>query len=80
MNRGIRNALTKLNSKEFEKRNGSRRILFETEEKPMLMALLLPPFEVCEWSYHHKVGSNPHVWFGKGQYSVPSDYLNQYVM
>lgn len=45
----------------------------------MLRALPLIPFEICEWSYKHKVGPNSHIWFGKGQYSVPSDYLNQYV-
>lgn len=39
----------------------------------------LIPFEICEWSYHHKVGPNSHIWFDKGQYSVPSDYLNQCV-
>ena len=79
LNRGIMDALAKLNSKEFQKRNGSRKILFETEEKPMLRALPLIPFEICEWSYNHKVGPNSHIWFEKGQYSVPSDYLNQYV-
>jgi hypothetical protein len=79
LNSGIMDALAKLNSKEFQKRNGSRRILFETEEKPMLRALPLIPFEICEWSYNHKVGPNSHIWFEKGQYSVPSDYLNQYV-
>ena len=79
LNRGIREALAKLNSKEFQKRNGSRKIIFETEEKPLLRALPLIPFEICEWSYHHKVGPNSHIWFDKGQYSVPSDYLNQCV-
>ena len=79
LNRGIMDALAKLNSKEFQKRNGSRKILFETEEKPMLRALPLAPFEICGWSYNHKVGTNSHIWFEKGQYSVPSDYLNQYV-
>jgi len=45
----------------------------------MLRALPLLPFEICEWSYRHKVGPNSHIWFDKGQYSVPSDYLNKYV-
>ena len=49
------------------------------KQKPMLRALPLLPFEICEWSYHHKVGPNSHIWFGKGQYSVPGGYLNQYV-
>lgn len=79
LNRGIREVLAKLNSKEFQKRNGSRKIIFETEEKPMLRALPLIPFEICEWSYNHKVGPNSHIWFDKGQYSVPGDYLNKYV-
>ena len=79
LNRGIKGTLDKLNSKEFQKRNGSRKIIFETEEKPMLRALPLIHFEICEWSYNHKVGANSHIWFDKGQYSVPSDFLNKYV-
>lgn len=34
---------------------------------------------ICEWSYHHKAGPNFQIWFDKGQYSVPSNYLNKYV-
>lgn len=79
LNHGIREVLDKLNSKEFQKRNGSRKIIFETEEKPMLRALPLIPFEICEWSYNHKVGPSSHIWFDKRQYSVPNDYLNRYV-
>ncbi|MEY8338718.1 hypothetical protein AALB16_11975 [Lachnospiraceae bacterium 62-35] len=60
-------------------RNGSRKIIFEIEEKPMLRTLPLMPFEICEWSYNHKVGPNSHIWFDKGQYSVPGNYLNGYV-
>ena len=54
-------------------------ICFDTEEKPVLRALPLIPFEICEWSYHHKVGPNSHIWFDKGQYSVPSEYINKSV-
>ncbi len=54
-------------------------ILFENEEKPMLRALTLIPFEICAWSYNHKVGLNSHIWFDKGQYSIPSNHLNQNV-
>ena len=55
--------------------SGSRRSIFETEEKPYLRALPLIPYEVCEWSYGHKVGSNSHIWWNKGQYSVPYRYI-----
>ena len=79
LNRGIRKALDKLNHKEFQKRNGSRWSIFEAEEKPLLRPLPLIPYEICEWDYKHKVHPDSHIWFDKGQYSVPSDYLNTYV-
>ncbi|MBQ9198757.1 MAG: hypothetical protein IJ141_01080 [Lachnospiraceae bacterium] len=79
LNRGIREALEKLNNKSFQKRSGSRKIIFEVEEKPLLRNLPLIPFEICEWSYGRKVNPNSHVWFDKGQYSVPSDYIGSYV-
>ena len=40
-----------------------------------MRALPLIPYEVCEWSYGHKVGSNSHIWWNKGQYSVPYRYI-----
>ncbi|MCD7822940.1 MAG: IS21 family transposase [Oscillospiraceae bacterium] len=79
LNVSIKKALNDINSKEFQKRNGSRKIIFETEEKPALKPLPMMPFEICEWSYNHKVGLNSHIWFNKGQYSVPNNYLGQYV-
>ena len=75
LNAGIRKAVKEFNDKPFQKRPGSRRSIFETEEKPYLRALPLIPYEVCEWSYGHKVGSNSHIWWNKGQYSVPYRYI-----
>lgn len=75
LNAAIRRALKEFNDKPFQKREGSRSIIFETEEKPYLRELPLVPFEVCEWSYKHKVNSNSHIWWNKGQYSVPSRYI-----
>ena len=79
LNRGIKKALEKLNTKNFQKRSGSRKTIFEIEEKPLLRNLPAIPFEICEWSYERKVNPNSHVWFEKGQYSVPSDYIGSYV-
>lgn len=79
LNSEIRKVLDLLNDKPFQKRNGSRKIIYELEEKPYLKALPMLPFEICEWSYNHKVGPNSHIWFHKGQYSVPSSYINKYV-
>lgn len=75
LNIGIRNALNDFNEKPFKKRYGSRNLIFETEEKAYLKALPMVPYEVCEWSYRHKVNSNSHIWWNKGQYSVPSRYI-----
>lgn len=75
LNTGIMRALKDFNDKPFQKREGSRSSIFETEEKPYLKALPAVPFEVCEWSYNHKVNSNSHIWWNKGQYSVPSKYI-----
>ncbi len=75
LNSGIRKALKEFNDRPFQKRPGSRRSIFETEERPYLRALPLIPYEVCEWSYGHKAGSNSHIWWNKGQYSVPCRYI-----
>lgn len=75
LNAGIRKALKEFNEKPFQKRPGSRRSVFEAEERKYLRELPLVPYEVCEWSYGHKVGSNSHIWWNKGQYSVPYRYI-----
>jgi len=79
LNAGIRRALKEFNEKPFQKRQGSRMSVFMNEEKPYLRELPMIPYEVCEWSYKHKVGSNSHVWWNKGQYSVPSRYIGRKV-
>lgn len=75
LNAEIRKAVKEFNDRPFQKRSGSRSSIFETEEKPYLRALPLIPYEVCEWSYGHKVASNSHIWWNKGQYSVPYRYI-----
>lgn len=79
LNARIKRALNEFNEKAFQKRYGSRKSIFENEEKPYLKALPLIPYEVCEWSYKHIVGSNSHIWWNKGQYSVPSRYIGHKV-
>lgn len=75
LNAGIRKAVKEFNDRPFRKRPGSRRSIFETEERPYLRALPLIPYEVCEWSYGHKAGSSSHIWWNKGRYSVPCRYI-----
>ena len=75
LNAGIRHALDDINGKNFEKRPGSRASIFEIEERPCLKPLPQFPYEVCEWSYGHKVAPNSHIWWNKGQYSVPYRFI-----
>lgn len=79
INTAILTVLRDYNNAPFQKRPGSRRSIFENEEKPYMRELPLKPYEVCEWSYGHKVGNNSHIWFHKGQYSVPYRYIGEAV-
>ena len=75
LNSAIRKAVKEYNDRPFQKRDGSRSTVFNTQEKAYLRALPSVPYEVCEWSYGHKAGKNSHISFNKGQYSVPSRYI-----
>ena len=72
-------AVKEYNDKAFQKRDGSRSSVFNTQEKTYLRALPFIPYEVCEWSYGDKVGKNSHISFNKGQYSVPCRYIGNKV-
>lgn len=75
----VKKKLEELNNKPFQKREGSRRIIFEAYEKPKFRPLPFLPFEICEWSYNHKVYPDSHIWFEKGKYSVPSTLIGEKV-
>ena len=79
LNKGILKALEMFNTTPFQKRVGSREIVFNTIEKPLLKKLPSIPYEVCSWSYGHKVIVNSHVYYKKNYYSVPYEYLKQTV-
>ena len=79
LNAAILKVLDEFNSKPFQKRSGSRKSVYETEEKPCMRELPMLPYEVCEWSYGHRVGPDSHIWFSKCQYSVPHRYIGETV-
>lgn len=79
LNAAIRKAVKEYNDKPFQKRDGSRTTVFNTQEKAYLRSLPAIAYEVCEWSYGHKVGNNSHISFNKGQYSVPCKYIGNKV-
>lgn len=79
LNAAVLKVLEEFNSKPFQKRTGSRKSVYEAEEKPCMRELPMLPYEVCEWSYGHKVGVDSHIWFSKCQYSVPHRYIGETV-
>ena len=71
-------AVSDFNSAPFQKREGSRALVFE-EEKRYLHALPEMPFEISDWVYGRKVNLDSHVVFKKNRYSCPYAYVGKAV-
>ncbi len=71
LNAAIRERLEEFNAAPFQKREGSRKLVFEEVESAFLEPLPALPFEVCSWVYGRSVGLDFHVAFEKNRYSVP---------
>jgi transposase len=78
LNAAIREKLERLNSKPFQKKEGSRSSLFLGEEKYLLSPLPATRFELATWS-QPTIQFNYHVEVDKMFYSVPSHYINNAV-
>ncbi len=70
VNEGIAELLTKLNDRPFRKRDGSRRTLFETLDRPALNPLPAERYQYGEWKTV-RVNIDYHVEFDRHWYSVP---------
>jgi len=71
--------LDAFNAEPFQKRDGSRLAVYESEEKPFLRSLPAVPFEMAEWVYNRLVQPDCHVVFEKNYYSVPYQYVSKHV-
>jgi transposase len=78
VNTEIRRLLEGLNAKPFRKREGSRRSLFETLERPALRPLPLERFDLSQWS-RARVNIDYHIAFDTNFYSVPYNLVQQLV-
>ena len=78
LNRSLRNKVDEFNAQPFQKREGSRRSVFESEEKELLLPLPATPFEIAEWKVL-TVQFNYHVSVYKTMYSVPWGYIGKKV-
>lgn len=70
--------MEEMNQMPFQKRVGSRKTVFETEELPFLHSLPIKPFRMAEWRFA-KVQRNYHIQVEKNYYSVPFEYIQDNV-
>ncbi len=71
-------AVKEFNDTPFQKREGSRKLVFE-EEKKYLHPLPVIAFEIAEWVYGRKVTLDSHVIYKKNRYSCPYQYVGKKV-
>jgi len=77
LNEAIREKLIEFNNKPFQKKDGSRAILF-AEEKPFLLPLPDRPYELATWKVA-TVQYNYHISTDFQNYSCPYEYIKQKV-
>ena len=77
LNAAIRLRLNEFNLKPFQKKDGSRAVIFE-EEKMFLLPLPEHHYELAAWKIA-TVQFNYHVTVDGGNYSVPYEYIKQKV-
>lgn len=71
--------VTLFNSAPFQKRQGSRRSVFEAEERPLLRPLPQVSYEISQWAYGRRVGRDGHIVWEKNHYSVPYAHVGEIV-
>ena len=69
----VNQALREFNETPFQKREGSRYLVY-LEEKPYLNDLPAIPYEIAEWKYNVKVYPACHIVYKKNHYSCPYHY------
>jgi transposase len=76
LNEAIAPRLAKLNDQPFQKLEGSRNSVFETEEKAKLLPLPQTPYELASWTYAG-VNIDYHAIVDNHYYSVPYQLVGQ---
>jgi transposase len=77
LNQAVFEKLNEFNIKPFQKKEGSRALLFE-DEKQFLMPLPAKPFELASWKIA-TVQYNYHISIDGQNYSIPYEYIKQKV-
>ncbi|HZJ03936.1 MAG TPA: IS21 family transposase [Nocardioidaceae bacterium] len=76
LNEAIFDEVAEINARAFQKREDSRRIVFERDENPLLRPLPPVRFELADLR-KAKSGPNYHVQVDKNFYSIPSRLIGQ---
>ncbi len=63
--------LEEFNAGHFQKREHSRKIVFEAHERAALRVLPAIPYEIADWVYGRKANLNCHIIWKKNHYSCP---------
>jgi transposase len=77
-NGAIRELLVRLNERPFRKREGSRKSLWETLDRPALKPLPSERFDLSQWS-RARVNIDYHIAFDENFYSVPYHLVHEIV-
>lgn len=78
LNQAIWHKLNEINEQAFQKRPGSRKIIFDEEESVYLNPLRRTRFKLSEWRVA-KVQPNYHIQVERMHYSVPYEYIQDSV-
>ena len=78
LNKAIRKKLSELNNRRFQKLDATRKILYETIDKPALIPLLSTPYEYAEWK-KARVNIDYHIEVNRHYYSVPYQLAREQV-
>jgi transposase len=78
LNKTIREKLSELNNRRFQKLNTTRKELFETLDKPALKPLPAHPYEYAEWK-KARVNIDYHIEIHHHYYSVPYQLVREQV-
>lgn len=77
LNAAIGERLDAFNATPFQKREGSRKEVFELVERECLAPLPPTPYEICQWVYNRAVNIDFHVVWQTNRYSVPYTYVGK---
>lgn len=76
LNKAIRAKLSELNNRRFQKLNTTRKILYETIDKPALKPLPDHPYQYAEWK-KARVNIDYHIEIDRHYYSVPYQLVRE---